>query len=117
MAAVIVELDALVKPVVLAAELDFLITDATVYSVLCVKPVKAVPPLKYFTLSPTLNSCSLSVVTVAPADEAIAVVSEVMISLIQFTVASSKIFVGTILFTSFNSAVTLPPLFGFMVSV
>ena len=54
---------------------------------------------------------------VAPADETIPVVSEVIISLIQFTVASNNILVGTILFPSFNSTVTFPELLSFTVSV
>ena len=117
MVEVIVELDNLVKPVVLAAELDFLIIDETVYSVLWVKPLRAVPPLKYFILSPTLKSFSLSVVIVAPCDETTLYESDVMTSLIQFTVASNNILVGTISFPSFNSTVTFPPLLGFTVRV
>ena len=53
----------------------------------------------------------------APADDATLVVSEVVILLIQLTVASSNTFVGIILLPSFNSTVTFPLSAGFMVSV
>ena len=90
---------------VLDLKLDLLTMPETEYSAPWVNPVIAVLPAKYLTLSPRLNSCSSSVVMVAPAAESIPEVSDVFISLDHLAETPLRIVVGL----PFSFAVTFPP--------